>query len=479
MNKKIVFVSGHFNILHTGHIRLLQYAKECGDYLIVGVESDRIAGEAAHINEQYRLEGVKLNNLVDEVVLIDEPIVDFISILKPDIIIKGKEHELKFNPEKLIIEKYGGKLYFSSGETIFSSLELIKKEYELNKNNLGIDLPMGYLSRHNIGKKNLLDILSKFKNLNICVIGDLIIDEYIACQALGMSQEDPTIVVSPIDSRKFIGGAGIVAAHASGLGAHVNFISIVGDDIISEYAKDTLNEYGVNYHFEIDNNRPTTLKQRYRCSNKTMLRVSHLHQNAINRELQDNIYNHLLTIIDEIKVLVFSDFNYGCLPQELVDKIVQLAKIKNVILAADSQSSSQIGDIARFNGMNLITPTETEARISTKNKEDGLIIMAEKLKKISNPKNILLKLGENGLLIHASIDSKSEWQTDKIEALNQFPKDVSGAGDSLLITSVMSIACGASIWESALLGSLAAAVQVGRVGNIPLHLNELLEPISK
>ena len=479
MNKKIVFVSGHFNILHTGHIRLLQYAKECGDYLIVGVESDRIAGEAAHINEQYRLEGVKLNNLVDEVVLIDEPIVDFISILKPDIIIKGKEHELKFNPEKLIIEKYGGKLFFSSGETIFSSLELIKKEYELNKNNLGIDLPMDYLSRHNIGKKNLLDILSKFKNLNICVIGDLIIDEYIACQALGMSQEDPTIVVSPIDSRKFIGGAGIVAAHASGLGAHVNFISIVGDDIISEYAKDTLKEYGVNYHFEIDNNRPTTLKQRYRCSNKTMLRVSHLHQNAINRELQDNIYNHLLTIIDEIKVLVFSDFNYGCLPQDLVDKIVQLAKIKNVILAADSQSSSQIGDIARFNGMNLITPTETEARISTKNKEDGLIIMAEKLKNISNPKNILLKLGENGLLIHASIDSKSEWQTDKIEALNQLPKDVSGAGDSLLITSVMAIACGASIWESALLGSLAAAVQVGRVGNIPLHLNELLEPISK
>ena len=479
MNKKIVFVSGHFNILHTGHIRLLQYAKECGDYLIVGVESDRIAGEAAHINEQFRLEGVKLNNLVDEVVLVDEPIVDFITKLKPDIVIKGKEHELKFNPEKLVLENYGAKLYFSSGETIFSSLELIKKEYELNKNKIGIDLPLDYLTRHNIEKKDLFNILNKFKNLNICVIGDLIIDEYIACQALGMSQEDPTIVVSPIDSRRFIGGAGIVAAHASGLGANINFISIVGNDLISEYAKSTLTEYGVKFHFEVDNNRPTTLKQRYRCSNKTMLRVSHLHQNAINRELQENIYNHLITIIDDIKVLVFSDFNYGCLPQELVDKIIKLAKIKNVVLAADSQSSSQIGDIARFNGMNLITPTETEARISTKNKEDGLITMAEKLKNISNPKNILLKLGENGLLIHASIDSKSEWQTDKIEALNQFPKDVSGAGDSLLITSAMAIACGASIWESAILGSLAAAVQVGRVGNIPLSLNELLEPISK
>ncbi len=472
-----IFVSGHFNILHTGHIRLLQFAKELGDVLIVGIESDRIAGEAAHINEKFRLEGVKLNNLVDEVILVDEPIVDFVKRIKPDIIVKGKEHELIFNPEKAILDEYGGKLVFSSGETIFSSLELIKKEFELTQNNIGIKLPIEYLNRHQIKKINLAQILTKFANLEICVIGDLIIDEYISCQALGMSQEDPTIVISPIDSRKFVGGAGIVAAHAAGLGANVNFISVVGNDNIYEYAKDKLSEYGVDFHLEIDNNRPTTLKQRYRCANKTMLRVSHLHQNAISIELQDNIYNYLLKIIDKINVLVFSDFNYGCLPQTLVDKIISLANLHNVYLAADSQSSSQIGDIARFKKMNLITPTETEARISTRNKEDGLIIMADKLKNISDPKSILLKLGENGLLIHTSIDNHTEWQTDKIDALNPFPKDVSGAGDSLLITSAMATACGANIWESAVLGSLAAAIQVGRVGNIPMQLNELKSQI--
>jgi rfaE bifunctional protein kinase chain/domain len=477
MKKIVVFVSGHFNILHTGHIRLLQFAKELGDVLIVGIESDRIAGEAAHINEKYRLEGVKLNNLVDEVILIDEAIIDVVKRLKPDIIVKGKEHELSFNPEKAFLDEYGGKLVFSSGETIFSSLELIKKEFELTQNNIGIKLPVEYLDRHQINKINLKEILNKFVNLEICVIGDLIIDEYISCQALGMSQEDPTIVISPIDSRKFIGGAGIVAAHASGLGAKVNFISVVGNDNIKIYTKEKLAEYGVNFHLVVDNNRPTTLKQRYRCSNKTMLRVSHLHQNAISIELQESIYSYLSEIIDKISVLVFSDFNYGCLPQALVEKIISLAKSKNVFLAADSQSSSQIGDIARFKNMNLITPTEMEARISTRNKDDGLIIMADKLKKISCTKSILLKLGENGLLVHTLIDDQTEWQTDKIEALNPFPKDVSGAGDSLLITSAMASACGANIWESAILGSLAAAIQVGRVGNIPLQLNELKEQI--
>jgi rfaE bifunctional protein kinase chain/domain len=477
MKKITVFVSGHFNILHTGHIRLLQFAKELGDELIVGVESDLIAGSAAHLNEKYRLEGVKLNNLVDGVILIDEPITNFVRKFKPDVIVKGKEHELSFNPEKAILDEYGGKLVFSSGETIFSSLELINKEFELTQNNIGIKLPIEFLNRHQINEKNLNNILNRFINLNVCVIGDLIIDEYISCQALGMSQEDPTIVISPIDSRKFIGGAGIVAAHAAGLGASVNFISVVGKDSVSEYAREKLSKYFVNSHLEVDNNRPTTLKQRYRCSNKTMLRVSHLHQNAISIELQDNIYKHILSIIDKINVLVFSDFNYGCLPQDLVDKIISLAKSRNVFLAADSQSSSQIGDISRFENINLITPTETEARISTRNKEDGLIVMAEKLKKISNPNSILLKLGENGLLVHTSIENQSEWLTDKIDALNPFPKDVSGAGDSLLITSSMALACGANIWESALLGSLAAAIQVGRVGNIPLQLNELKEQI--
>jgi bifunctional ADP-heptose synthase (sugar kinase/adenylyltransferase) len=148
-------------------------------------------------------------------------------------------------------------------------------------------------------------------------------------------------------------------------------------------------------------------------------------------------------------------------------------------MAADSQSSSQIGDIARFRRMHLITPTEREARLSMKNREDGLVVLAEKLRVQTDAKNLLLKMGEEGLLIHASSeDRQSEWMTDRVDALNSNAKDVAGAGDSLLITGAMALALGANIWEAALLGSLAAAVQVGRVGNTPLQAHELLEEIE-
>ena len=148
-------------------------------------------------------------------------------------------------------------------------------------------------------------------------------------------------------------------------------------------------------------------------------------------------------------------------------------------MVADSQSSSQFGDIARFVGMDLITPTEHEARISTRDQEGGLVTLADKLRISSKSKNILLKLGEEGVLVHADDNENPNCPTDKVEALNNNPKDVSGAGDSLLISAAMTIAAGGNIWAAAGIGSIAAAVQVGRVGNTPINLNELLDVINK
>lgn len=477
MQNKTVFVSGHFNVIHPGHLRLLRYAKEFGGRLIVAVESDRIAGDAAHVPEQLRLEGVQSNSWVDEAFIVDEPVTTVIARLRPDIVVKGKEHELRLNPELAVLEQYGGRLLFSSGETIFSSLDLIRKEFR-EFDPRSISLPHEYLIRHGIEPAKLNDLLQHFSRLKVCVVGDLIIDEYITCQPLGMSQEDPTIVVTPIDSTRFIGGAGIVAAHAAGLGASVQYFSVTGNDAVRDFALERLAAAGVNTRLLMDDGRPTTLKQRYRSKGKSLLRVSHLHQGAISVGLQQQMLSELEQAMVGADLLVFSDFNYGCLPQPLVEQIISIAKSRGVMLAADSQSSSQVGDISRFKGMDLLTPTEREARISTRSREDGLVILAEQLRQQASAHNILLKLGEEGLLIHAGNDSGDDWLTDRVDALNSAPKDVAGAGDSLLITSAMALASGGSIWEAACLGSLAAAVQVGRVGNTPLRTEELVRELA-
>ena len=70
MKKKIIFVSGNFNILHPGHLRLLQFAKKLGSYLVVGVNNDTIAGKSAYIKQNLRVNNVKNLNFVNEVILI-------------------------------------------------------------------------------------------------------------------------------------------------------------------------------------------------------------------------------------------------------------------------------------------------------------------------------------------------------------------------------------------------------------------------
>ncbi|WP_353432670.1 PfkB family carbohydrate kinase [Polynucleobacter sp. MWH-UH23A] len=468
-----VLVTGNFNILHPGHLRLLRFAKECGDQLIVAVWSDRMAGDSALLAEEIRLEGISTNGYVDRAFIWDDSISELIRYIKPNFIVKGKEHELRYNEELEPLNEIGGRLIFSSGDSTFSSVDLLRKEI-LAFDPSTIHLPSEYMKRHLIGEHDLCSTLAAFQGLQVLVVGDLIVDEYITCEALGMSQEDPTLVVTPIDKIQFVGGAGIVAAHAAGLGASVNYIGVCGNDANADYAFEKLTEYGVRPFLFKDENRPTTLKQRFRASNKTLLRVSHLQQNSISIEMQDSIYCCIENLIEKCNLLVFSDFNYGCLPRDLINRIKNLCISRKIIMAADCQSSSQIGDISKYTNVSLITPTEREARLATKS-GDSLIVMADLLAKKTNCENLILTMASEGALIYSP--GHEQWHTDQLPALNNSPKDTVGAGDSLLMTTAMSLAVGVEIWIAALMGSISAAIQVGRIGNIPITSEDFLKEI--
>lgn len=76
-----------------------------------------------------------------------------------------------------------------------------------------------------------------------------------------MSQEDPTIVVTPLSTKKFIGGASIVAAHAKTLGANVSYISVLGEDENYTFIENYLKNLNISAKLYKDNTRPTTLNK--------------------------------------------------------------------------------------------------------------------------------------------------------------------------------------------------------------------------
>ncbi len=470
MSNKISFISGNFNVIHNGHIRLFKFAKSISDKLIIGLYCDKLASESVYINQNLRLEALREINLIDKIVIIKKNLKSTLIQINPDLIVKGLEFQNEDNEELEIIKGTKCQLVFSSGEVDLS--------LEINKNNLKNNNKIvlnDYFNRHNINKTQINSVINKFKNLKVLVIGDLIIDEFIECNPIGMSKETNSIVYSFYKQNKYLGGAGIVAAHASALGCKVHLLSSCGKDENGSFINEKLKKYHVKSEIIKTGMINTVKKTRFYNDNHSVFRLNYLNNKLLSRNLSDKIFNKFEKLSNNIDLVIFSDFNYGCLDKNLTKRISDICLKKNIMISADSQTSSQYGDISQYQNCDLITPTELEARSSLNDSQSGLIILLEKLRKQTKAKNIILTQGKDGLIIH-HFDNKN-YYNDALSSLNLNPLNTSGAGDALLVGASCALKISGDIWLSAFIGNLMSAIQISREGNTPIQFNELSDKI--
>ena len=462
-----VFLAGRFAVIHEGHARLIHQALSFGEKLVIGLQTKDYDRDGI----EWRINSLKSISPKIEVVEIFDSIGKILIDIKPDILVKGLEFAQEKNEEEEILKSYGGRIVFASGGT--NSADFLKLEDNKHEH-----LPNQFMERHGIRKEHIFDLIGFFKQLRVCVIGDLIIDEYISCVPLGMSQEEPVIAVKSKSSQKFLGGAGIVAAHCASLGAKTYFLSMAGDDESSIWAKRKLIEYGILDEIVEEPGRVTILKQRFKVASHTMFKLSNIPDEFLTREYQERIIESFNRIIDEVDLVIFSDFSYGTLSKSLALELVKSAKNKGVITAADCQTSSQTGDITKYAGVTLLTATEKEARIGMHSEASGLANLMRGISDSFEFENLILKLGSEGALIDSRQNQNKNMDVDQIPALSMNVKDVAGAGDSMLAVASMSFALGANLEISALLGSIAASIQVERIGNIPITVTEILDRVN-
>ena len=131
--KKIVFTNGCFDILHIGHIRYLAAAKNFGDILIVGLNSDEsvknLKGESRPVNNELeRAEVLLALKAVDDVVIFGEQTAEnLISEIKPNVYVKGGDYTLETLPEAKIVQSYGGKVEFINFVEGKSTTKILEK----------------------------------------------------------------------------------------------------------------------------------------------------------------------------------------------------------------------------------------------------------------------------------------------------------------------------------------------------------------
>jgi rfaE bifunctional protein kinase chain/domain len=412
-----------------------------------------------------------------------------VAVLQPDVLVRGQEYQTlrrkTAEREKAELDRYGGELLFSSGLGGFNVLTSV--DGDANGFTGARSSLLKMIERRDIKFARLDEVLSSFPGLNVAVVGDSIVDEYIFCDALGMSAEDPVIVVRPRKTKRYVGGAAIVAEHVQALGANAHFFSVIGKDAGASFLRDHSRGSGVDYHLLTDTTRPTTVKQRYIAGGKKLLRVSHLEEGPISDALGDALVAAFEKVVPDIDLVIFSDFSYGVLRPEVLEPITALARARDVTITADVQASSQVATVAKYRGVDLVTPTEREARMSLWDMDSSIVQIGLQLLRQTGDRDLIVKLGENGLVIFNGLWEKGKLRDASTEYLASFAeevKDPMGAGDALLAASSLALAGGASVFEASILGNVAAAEEVMRMGNVPVtrhqlerRLTSLVEPI--
>jgi rfaE bifunctional protein kinase chain/domain len=398
-NKKIILCQGHFNVIHIGHLRFLEFAKKQGDVLIVLVQGyDKLEPRVRDkfFDESERARSVASLEFVDLVFIFNTiSFKEVIELIRPKVYVRGEEFAKqidKIKDEIDLIESYGGKVVFSSGEAHFAQIEFLEKDpYYIKQERL--NLLREALKRQDISIKKIIDYCNSFHGKHILVIGDTIVDQYVACDALGMSSEAPVMVIREIESKEFIGGAAIVSRHIKALGAKCSFITLLGKDTPADSVREELKKEEINAHYIIDEDRPTTYKIRYIVDTQKLLRVSRLKEHHLNQKMEQEVIHYLNDIGEDIDGIVISDFGYGMITPTLLEEISKFAEKNNIKLFGDVQSSSQIGDVTKFKNYFLLTPTEKEARIALNDKYSGLEYIGNSILQKTNALNIILKLG--------------------------------------------------------------------------------------
>ena len=472
--KDCILGYGHFDAIHTGHIRYLNYAKDLNDILLIAILKE-YPGLA--FSQSERAESLAQLGIANAVVLLpDNNLENAVKIIKPNQVILGKEYENSELPHIRKTIKYLNKvkksIYFHAGEINYANTELLTesednlkdfREQEFNK----------ALKKQKISIDNLIETSNKIKKTKLMVIGDSIVDQYIACEALGMSAEAPVIVVKELEEKSFVGGAAIVASHITGLGSKCKFISVIGQDEPGRWLDQELNKNSVDSELFVDEKSPTTFKKRYMVENQKLFRVSRLDDHMIDKEITKNILKHIKKKASDIDGIIISDFVYGLITDELIEEIVKFAKAKKIKLYGDLQCSSQIGDIARMKDFTLICPNEKEARISIKNKDIGLEELCRILIKKTNCSNLIMKLGANGFIVYSKEENNS-LRIQAFPALSVNPVDVSGAGDTLLSIMAAGISSGANIMQVAALACCGSSIAVDTMGNKPIEIEKII-----
>jgi D-glycero-beta-D-manno-heptose-7-phosphate kinase len=312
-----------------------------------------------------------------------------------------------------------------------------------------------------------------FNKLNVLVIGDVMIDAYLWGNVNRISPEAPVPVVSISKKENRLGGAANVALNLQTMGANPILCSIIGDDDGSKVFFDLLKKQKLSSKgIYKSKDRITTVKTRVIGGNYQMLRVDDEIETSINIKETKTLSEQIkkLAISEKADVIIFEDYDKGCITPELIKDIVGFAKQKNTPTVVDPKKKNFLA----YSGVTLFKPNLKELKEGLKldfdhNNIKELEKTASDFIKKQNINTILITLSEKGIYTH---NAKTK---ALIPAHIRNISDVSGAGDTVISVAALCLALNLSPTLTATLANLAGGLVCEKVGVAPIDKKQLLE----
>ena len=473
---------GCFDIVHPGHVRYLEFARRQGDLLVVSLTGDSQISKGdqrPYIPEELRAESLAALESVDLVYIDPHPSAcELLAEFKPDIYVKGREYEYSTDPnfaaERDVVTRNGGRVLFSSGDVVFSSTRLIEA---LGQNpDLEAERMIVICRRHGIHRDSIREILARMAGLRVLVVGDTILDRYVLCDATSLASEAPMMSLTRLEERMYVGGAAIVARHAAGLGAQTYLLSTAARDDASRMVQQVLESESIRCRLVPCRPRLPE-KTRFLVDTTKVMRVEDGQSAPLDSGEQREAADWVGTIGD-LDAVIFCDFGYGTITPRLLDVIRRVLVRSPRIKTADI--SGPRGNLLQFANATCLCPTERELRTVLHDFESGLSNVAWKAMDHTRAQHMIVTLGKKGLVV---FDRQSQEQTDPqwrsrllseyLPSLAERVIDPLGAGDALLATTTLALTAGANLMQAAYLGAAGAAIEIGRLGNVPIDASSL------
>ena len=354
-------------------------------------------------------------------------------------------------------------MIFSPGDYVLSSSKIIQQaEPDLKYEKLKL-----LMNTENINFNDIKKILNDLSKLTVHIVGDTIIDINNYCEVIGGLHKTPTLSIAKHSHENFLGGAGIVASHFKSFCKNVSLTTMLAKDVYGKFALKNLKKNKIQVNALSEDGRPTINKSSYLVKNHKLLKIDELVNLSISTSTVDKIFKILKK--DKKHILVYSDFRHGIFNNLTIPKFLEVAHAKK-FKVADSQVASRWGNISDFSNFDLITPTEREARYSLFEQDTPIRNLLGNISKKAKAKNVILKLGERGLI------SMSQKKSDYI-SLDPFVDnlvDSNGAGDAMLAYSSSTLYTTKSLIISSIIGLIAASCKCESNGNVPVNIDQIV-----